>query len=154
MPLVKVAILWLINERGEILMAKRAAHMNTDAGAWGPSVSGKVDAGETLDAAVRREAHEELGLANADILPIFLHEEVYADRPDGREREFGLFYANVSSDITKRITLEPNEVSELRWFRKSELQQLANGQSEVLIISSARELWDKIFLHLEPVAGT
>lgn len=148
---MQVAILWLINQRGEILMAKRAAHLSTDAGVWGPSVSGKVDVGETFNEAVRREANEELGLTNDDIHPVFLHKEIFADHSDGKIREFGLFYALVSNSITKNLKLEANEVSEIKWFKQSELQQLVSVQSKSLIISSAKELWNSIFLHLGPV---
>ncbi len=149
--LMKVAILWLVNEKGEVLMARRAAHMSTDANVWGPSVSGKVDPGETFDQAIRREASEELGLTGADVSPIFLHKEMYTDHSDGRSREFGLFYARISSDITKHLKLELNEVAEVRWFTKSELEQLSNAQSESLIISSAKELWQSIFAHLQVI---
>jgi isopentenyldiphosphate isomerase len=152
--LMRVAILWLINEHGEILMARRAVHMSSDAGMWGPSVSGKVDPGETFVESVRREANEELGLTAADISPIFLHKETYRDHSDGKKREFGLFYATVPSSITKRLKLEANEVSDVKWFKKDELQRLASVQSKTLIISSAKELWENIFSHLSPVLTT
>jgi len=151
---MNVAVLWLINERGEILMARHAAHMSTDAGVWGPSVSGKVDKGETFNTAVLREAYEELGLAATEISPIFLHKETYTDHSDGRKREFGLFYSTVPSNIIKRLRLEANEVSEVKWFKKSELKQLADEQSNSLIASTAKELWQSIFLHLQPITAT
>lgn len=151
---MRVAILWLINEHGEILMARRAAHMSTNAGEWGPSVSGKVDEGESFAKAVRRETREELGLTDADISPAFMHKEVFADHSDGRTREFGLFYANVPSNIASRLKLEPNEVSEVKWFKVNEIKQLVDEQSETLIISSAKELWRSILLSLKSIIAT
>lgn len=150
---MKVAILWLINEKGEILMARRAAHMSTDAGVWGPSVSGSVESGESFEEAVLRETSEELGLSSKDISPIFLHNEIYDGHSDGRSREFGLFYAAVPSDIIKRITLEPDEVTEVKWFQSEELQNLVNERSEAIIISSATSLWHNIFAHLQPLTS-
>jgi len=150
---MKVAILWLVNEKGEILMARRAAHMDTDAGVWGPSVSGKVDTTESFEEAVLREAHEELGLAPTDISPVFLHNELYTEHTDGQRRDFGLYYATVPSDIISRLKLEPNEVSEVKWFKQSDLRKLADQKSESLIISSATELWRRIFAHLQPLAS-
>ncbi len=128
--------------------------MSTDAGVWGPPVSGKVDKGETFNVAVLREAHEELGLTTAEISPIFLHKEIYANHSDGRKREFGLFYSIVPSNITERLKLESNEVAEVRWFKKEEVKQLADAQSNCLIISTAKELWQSIFLHLQPFTAT
>lgn len=122
---MKVAILWLINEKGE-----------------------------TYGEAVRRESQEELGLTDADFSSTFLHKDTFAGHTDGKKREFGLFYAPVTSHITARIKLEPNEVSEIKWFRKSELEHLVNEQSESLIISSAKELWDSIFHQLQPVTAS
>jgi len=135
-------------------MARRAPYMSTDAGVWGPSVSGKVDEGENFSIAVMREAKEELGLSTSDISPIFLHQEVYNEHTDGKVREFGLFYAVVPSKITEQLKLEANEVSEVKWFKKSELEKLADAQSESLIISTAKELWKSIFLHLQPLTTT
>lgn len=135
-------------------MAKRAAHMNTDAGVWGPSVSGKVDVGETFNQAVLREANEELGLSEATITPVFLHKETYANHSDGRVRHFGLFYAKVPSELVTRLQLDANEVSEVKWFKESSLKRLADTQSDSLIISTAKELWQSIFLNLQPVIGT
>ena len=151
---MQVVILWLINEHGEILMAKRAAQMSTDAGVWGPSVSGKVDSGETSEEAVLREANEELGLTVEEISPIFLHKETYADHSDGNIREFRLFYATVPSAIVNKLTLEAKEVSAVKWFTKDDLQKLASARSKNLIISSAKEVWESIFFHLNPVLGT
>ena len=148
---MKVAILWLINEKGEILMARRAAHLSTDAGVWGPSVSGGVDDDESFQEAVLREAHEELGLTGNDISPIFLHEETYAEHSDGNIRQFGLFYAMLSRDTFKRLRLEPDEVAEVKWFTRKELEQLATTGSKSLIISSATVLWRGILMHLQPI---
>jgi isopentenyldiphosphate isomerase len=151
---MKVAILWLINEQGEILMARRAAHMSTDAGVWGPSVSGGVDEGESYENAAVREAHEELGIAISTISPVFLHQETYLNHSDGAAREFGLFYARVPKDIVTQFQLEPDEVSEVRWFSIDELKSLAREQSKTLIISSASDLWARIFSNLAPLVAS
>lgn len=58
---MQVAILWFIDENNEILLSQRAIDMDTDPGLWGPSVSGKIEPGESAADTARRESEEELG---------------------------------------------------------------------------------------------
>jgi 8-oxo-dGTP pyrophosphatase MutT (NUDIX family) len=51
--------LLLVNGRGEVLLQRRPADKE-NGGRWDKSVGGHVDAGESFDAAARREAGEEL----------------------------------------------------------------------------------------------
>jgi len=145
---MKVALLWLVNEKGELLIARRASHMDSDAGVWGPSVSGEIEEGELPLKAVIREAEEELGILPNQITPLFLHETTY-EHQDGKGREFSIFYAKVNSDILNKLTLEPEEVAEVKWISMDDLQDLANKKSNTLIISSATELWKSIFANLK-----
>lgn len=146
---MKVAVLWLINEKGDILLSQRAAHMSTDAGMWGPSVSGKVDTGETTEQAAIREANEELGMGPMDIIPIrHLHDSTH-DHSDGQLREFSVFYSRVESTLSDRIRLEPNEVAAVKWVSFQDLQKEYAAHPEVIIVSSDKRLWLEIFAHLE-----
>ena len=52
----------VVNERGEVYLQKRSFKKDTFPGAWDSSASGHVDAGETYEACVVREAREEIGL--------------------------------------------------------------------------------------------
>lgn len=57
---MNVALLWLVNENDEVLIARRAANMDTDADVWGLSVSCTVEPNETYKEAILRETKEEL----------------------------------------------------------------------------------------------
>jgi 8-oxo-dGTP pyrophosphatase MutT (NUDIX family) len=50
------------NLAGELLIAQRSLQKDKDPGLWGPAVSGTVDAGETFDTNIYKEAQEEIGL--------------------------------------------------------------------------------------------
>jgi 16S rRNA (adenine1518-N6/adenine1519-N6)-dimethyltransferase len=52
----------VFNRRGEVLLQKRSMAKDSHPGAWGSSVSGHVDAGETYDEAAVRELAEEMGI--------------------------------------------------------------------------------------------
>jgi len=58
----RVSALWLINEKGEILLAQRALDKKKDPGMWGPAVAGTVEEGESYKKNIIKEAEEELGL--------------------------------------------------------------------------------------------
>jgi 8-oxo-dGTP diphosphatase len=77
-PLIPVACGVLINARGEVLIAQRPEG-KIAAGKW-EFPGGKIETGEPVEAALRRELHEELGVEvrQARRLIRFRHE--YADR--------------------------------------------------------------------------
>lgn len=63
----RVSALWIINTKGEILLAKRALTKAHDPGKWGPAVAGTVEEGETYKTNIIKEAEEELGLKLIDL---------------------------------------------------------------------------------------
>jgi isopentenyl-diphosphate delta-isomerase len=137
---MKVAILWLINERGEILLSQRATHMSTDANMWGPSVSGKVDEGEDAEQAAVREANEELGIDPKEVIPIHhLHDSTH-NHSDGLLREFSLFSANIESTLIDKMRLEPNEVAAVKWMSLDNLKKEYEQNPEAIIISFNKAL--------------
>ncbi|MGB4758727.1 MAG: NUDIX domain-containing protein [Candidatus Saccharimonadales bacterium] len=148
---MNVAILWLINEKGEILLSQRAATMTSNAGVWGPSVSGKIDEGETAQAAAVREANEELGIIEPELATIqHLHDASHVTS-SGELREFSVFYAEVSSGITDALALEPTEVAAVKWVTFAGLQGACTQQPETIIVSSDKELWKQVFDNLQAV---
>jgi isopentenyl-diphosphate delta-isomerase len=150
---MKVAILWLINEKGEVLLSQRAAHMSTDANMWGPSVSGKVDIGEDAEQAAIREANEELGIDPAEVIPVrHLHDSSH-NHSDGRLREFSIFSTNVESALIDKMRLEPDEVAAVKWISLQNLQNEYEQNPNMIIISSNKPLWAEIFENLKVVTS-
>lgn len=59
-----VVHLHVFNSAGELFLQKRPAWKDIQPGKWDTAVGGHVDLGESVDAALRREAREELGLTD------------------------------------------------------------------------------------------
>jgi isopentenyl-diphosphate Delta-isomerase len=146
--MIKVAMLWLANEQGELLLARRAGHKKQDPGLWGPSVTGKVEPGENFERALVRETDEELGL-KADAYKFkFLFETNFA-HPDGETRQFKVYIANVAGSIINQLTIDTNEVAEIHWMSVSDIKELLKSKPGELVVASAFVLWNQIFEALE-----
>ena len=90
-----VVHLHVFNSQGELYLQKRPAWKDIQPGKWDTAVGGHVDLGESVDMALRREAAEELGLA--DVAPERLPHYVFES---DRERELVFPYrCTCDSDI-------------------------------------------------------
>ena len=110
------------DEQGRILLQKRTANMDLYPNCWDHSAAGHVDEGDGYEIAAKRELHEELGLGTAPL------EEIATYRTNGEYRgrvlnRFNRLYrARVPADT--QFQVEPDEVSEVRWFTLAEIRQL------------------------------
>jgi isopentenyl-diphosphate delta-isomerase len=59
----RVSALWLMNSKGEVLIAQRGLKLNNAPGSWGPAVAGTVEEGETYEDNIYKESQEEIGLS-------------------------------------------------------------------------------------------
>lgn len=74
MLLHPVVHLHLFNRRGELYLQRRPDWKDIQPGRWDTAVGGHVDFGEPVEAALRREAREELGLEGfeAELLRVYV----------------------------------------------------------------------------------
>jgi len=107
----------IFNDRGELFLAKRSANASNERGCW-ETPGGKVDFGETLRDAVRREMREEYGIdielleqfPAADHLILF----------EGQHWVSTTFVARIKDGQVPRI-LEPHKCDDIGWFPLAEL---------------------------------
>lgn len=99
----------IFNLAGEMLLQKRSMQKDRHPGEWDSSASGHVDAGETYEAAARRELREELGICvgTGDLAEIGR-----IDAGDETEQEFVRVYRLVSEGP---FSPDPAEISEVRF---------------------------------------
>jgi 16S rRNA (adenine1518-N6/adenine1519-N6)-dimethyltransferase len=145
--MISVAILWIVNEEGEILLAQRAHHKAQDPGVWGTAAAGKLEPGESFDDAIVRETEEELGLTTIDYTPHFLFEKNFT-HPDGELRKFGIYYAVLPKEKSSLIHVDANEVASFGWFTLESIEERMLNRAEELV-SSANALWPEIFQALK-----
>ena len=129
-----VVHLHLFDSSGRIYLQQRPLWKDIQPGKWDTAVGGHIDYGETVDAALRRETQEELGLAGLSVE--FLLKYVFESE---RERELvHVFRATYDGDVRPSDELDGG-----RFWSLDELQEVfgkgvltPNFEQEYLKISS------------------
>ena len=140
----RITSLFLFNEKGETLLARRHPNKLISPNRWGPAVEGTVDEGYDYDATIVKEMEEELGLKT--IQPIFISKEFYATLE--AKRFCSYYYAVVSENI--KFTLQESKVSEVRWISISDLKRWFLEKPEEFLLSFPIKikLLEKTYEHL------
>jgi 8-oxo-dGTP diphosphatase len=123
-----VVHVWIRNKKGEILLTKR--HQDKPHPNLWECPGGSILAGEnSLDGAVR-EVKEEIGInlsrSNGKLIK--------SERRDVYNDFYDVWLFNQSIDITKTI-LQEDEVSDIKWVTKSELESMNNSNCIVPTLS-------------------
>ncbi len=111
---------WIINEKGEILLQKRAAQKKKNPNKWSKT-GGHVVSGEEPKASLKREIEEELGVIinDQDIKLIGIYKS-----KDKKDRYFGYnFIVKVNYEINK-FKLQKEEVSDVKYISINELLKI------------------------------
>jgi 8-oxo-dGTP diphosphatase len=127
-PVVAAA---LIGDAGHVLLQRRSPG-SAMAGLW-EFPGGKMEAGETPEAALVRELREELdiGVAQATLAPL-----AFASAPLGARHLLLLLY------LTREWTGRPRPLaaSELRWVRPAEMRDLAMPPADRPLVAMLERL--------------
>jgi 8-oxo-dGTP pyrophosphatase MutT (NUDIX family) len=105
----------VIEDRGKILVLKRAPSMIYKPGAW-DLPGGHLAANETFEECLAREVAEETGLT------IEIDRLLCANKAPGPYIQ--LIFACVLSGAARDVTLQAHEHAEWRWTRRAEIPQL------------------------------
>lgn len=127
----RVVHLLVFRTDGALLLQKRALTKDIQPGKWDTSVGGHVQAGESLDDALVREAAEELGIADmrAERLYTYIMESPV-------EREYVTTFRCVWDGP---VSHQQDEIDEVRWFASDSLDELLSGDT---VTPNFREEWE------------
>jgi isopentenyldiphosphate isomerase len=116
--ITRTSALWLINELGEVLVAKRSINKRYHPGLWGCSVTGVNEEGETYESNIIKEVQEELGYNLEEIITGY--KELISS-----ERSFFVqhFFAKIPQNT--KFVLQKIEVEEVRWVKLEDLENWA-----------------------------
>ncbi len=111
--------IWIINDKGEILVQKRALTKKKSPGKWDMPSAGHVDAGENCLTACVRETEEELGLKVKSNEFIFLKEYL-----NQKGWEIVQIYLLKNNTTEKDFVLQTEEVEQVKWLSYNEFVKL------------------------------
>lgn len=107
----------LRNRQGAILLQRRGPHKDVQPGKWDTSVGGHVIAGESIEAALRRELSEEIGIEVGAAAPRFLYR--YAHRNDYESEMVWTFLCESEGPFA----VQNGEIDELRFWAPDEIEE-------------------------------
>lgn len=115
----RVSDAWFVNSRGQLLLQRRALGKRAHAGLWA-CTGGGVRHGETPREGCVRECREEIGVTpdfrRGGLIMGYVGEHSYHD--------VYLFHQDVSE---ADLRLQPEEVTDARWFTPDETRELVRG---------------------------
>ncbi len=111
--------IWIINDKGQILVQKRAATKKNLPNKWDMPSAGHVDAGETLLQACVRETGEDLGLKTKESDYIFLKEWLSQET-----WEFAEIYLLKTRAEISDFKLQKEEVAEVKYLYYNDFVKL------------------------------
>ncbi len=119
------------DDQGNVLIQKRGPIMFTAPNRWDNSSSGHVDVDEDWLEAAKRELAEEIGLVDVELTEWQRYKQETKET-DGRSlRRFNVVYRTVVPHDTV-FTLQPEEISEVRWFSREELRRLVTENPDAV----------------------
>lgn len=144
----KAVVVFIINSRNEILLQKRSANKKLWPNMWDITAGGHVLKGEFGYQAVIRETKEEIGVNINPQDLLFIGSTLSINKKDDIINKHLNEYYIVHKDVNiKDITLDLNEVSDIKYISKEELlKRIANNYED---LTSKFSCWDYLKKYLE-----
>ncbi len=136
----RVSALWVENNKGEILLARRALSKSHDPNRWGPAVAITLEEGEIYESSILKGTEEEIGLKNIKFKKGLKTKILLA----GRLRYFLQWYTVEINKSAEEFKIQEREVAEVRWFSREEIKKKLRENPSDFIYSI--DQWIGLFL--------
>lgn len=120
---------WVLDGRGNVLIAQRSLHKRFNPGKWSESVGGTVDKGMDYLNTIEKEIEEELGINIADF-ELKKLEKMYID---GDERYFVQWYSVIVDRPIDYFTIQEEELEAIAWISINDLKNDINQNPDKYI---------------------
>lgn len=130
----RVSALWIVNNKEQILLAKRSATKTNDPGKWGPAVSGTVAQGEEYLDNILKETQEEIGIEIGN----YNFKEIDKIRTRDRHNFFCQWYLLKEDLDISKLVFQKDEVDELAWVNKDDFKKSLASNPEKYTIDMAK----------------
>ncbi len=118
---------WIINDKNELLLQKRSPEKDSHPNEWDISTAGHIHSGETPINTAIREAKEELGIDvkenELEKLCTLKNQSVQRDGKFINNELVDVYLVRKNLDLNK-LTLQPEEVSEVKLIQYKNLQRI------------------------------
>lgn len=144
----KAVAVFIINSKKQVLLQKRSKNKKMWPDMWDISAGGHVLAGEFGFQVIIREIKEELGLSVKKEEIIFIGCSTSINKKgDILNKHFNEYYI-VTKDIDeKNLSLQKEEVSEVKWINKEEIiERIKNNYDE---ITDKEGCWEYLIKYYE-----
>ena len=124
---------WIMNEKGEILLQKRAATKKQHPNEWA-TTAGHIDIGENPLQAAIREIFEEIGLKlKEENLEFLFLEKINASNNNHFKY---IYYAKTNKKISE-FAIQEDELSELKYISFGEFENIIKTQNKEYAFSKS-----------------
>lgn len=120
---------WIMNEKGEVLLQKRSPTKKQGANNWSTSCAGHIDIGEEPKKSAIREIREELGIPvkEDDLKHLFTAKNKRVLTNSFNNIFCYLYFLKVNTPI-EEFTIDTEEVSEIKYIPFEEFEQLVKDK--------------------------
>ncbi len=132
--IIRISAVWITDEDGNILLQQRKLTKKNNPGKWGPAVAGTVEEGETYIVNAYKEMKEEIGVEGVSL---FEYKKYYGETNTGK-RFCQVYTATIPRNT--RLTIEKNEVEQVKWFTKAEVQKMISEHPDDFVGAMKQEL--------------
>ena len=120
---------WIMNEKGEVLLQKRSPNKKQGANNWSTSCAGHIDIGEEPKKSAIREIREELGIPvkEDDLKHLFTAKNKRVLTNSFNNIFCYLYFLKVNTPI-EEFTIDTEEVSEIKYIPFEEFEQFGKDK--------------------------